>query len=642
MATSDLIISTKKELAEVDKNLEEIETQIQLLLNKQSALQKRRSFLKKHLELQSENKKSSHDWSSESFDWSTTLRSKCNSVFGIQSFRPNQLETINTTMSGLDCILVLPTGAGKSLCYQLPALFDKGYTLVISPLVSLMEDQVMALEKRGVLATMLQADSPKETVTAVYADVTRQPCKLRLLYVTPEKLAKSKRFMNKLEQSYKAGLLSRIAIDEVHCCSQWGHDFRPDYKFLGILKKQFPKVPILGLTATASAGVLVDVQKMLHLTHAQIYKGSFNRKNLHYSVMAKPLTHDECMDTLADMINARFHKQSGIVYCFSRKDTETIAGDLNSRGVRSAPYHAYLDRELRSQTHSRWLEGKVEVIVATIAFGMGIDKPDVRFVIHHSLSKSMENYYQESGRAGRDGLRADCILMYRLANVYKQSCMVFAETTGLEKLYAMVKYCIAQSTCRRALMAEHFSEVWDDTGCGSACDLCQGCRGVTLESSSADCTVQLIYGILDKASRMDTRLTGQKLIEAVMGKGSTQHRMKTASSLNRDRCEFLLGNMLIDGLIREDFHFTPYSTISYIVIGNRKSTLNSNYVESLNTRSPSEKACADARISSVKGVKRSSHNRSETTVKKEKVKVAKKPLVPTASRDEADVIVLSD
>lgn len=575
MAQSELTV--RKELEEVEKLLVEVENEVNALLNKQSSLEQKKKSLKSHLRRLAEQKNSAHSWGTESFDWSVELETKCRSVFGISSFRSHQLEVMNVTLSGVDCILIMPTGAGKSLCFQLPALISSGLTLVISPLVSLMEDQISSLSKRNVNAVMLSSSTEKHTMNAVFADMTSSPCKMKLLYVTPEKLAKSKRFMNKLEQCYKKGLLSRIAIDEVHCCSHWGHDFRPDYKFLGILKRQFPQTPILGLTATASMHVLVDVQKILHLQHAQVYKGSFNRENLCYQVQLKPLDHTECMDKISQLILSKYRNQSGIVYCFSRKDTVSVASDLSARGVMSAAYHADLESCERSRVHNLWTEDKIKVIVATIAFGMGIDKPNVRFVIHHSLSKSVENYYQESGRAGRDGLPADCLLLYRLSDVHRQSCMVFTESTGLAQLYSMMGYCCNLSTCRRKLLAQHFNEVWEETSCSGMCDCCSSQFVDILEPISVERlekSIPLVYEVLDNAKHSDTRLTSQKVLNAVLGKGPSQHRAHKAADLSREHCEYLVAKMLAAGHIKEEFHFTPYSTISYLVIASRKSNLN--------------------------------------------------------------------
>lgn len=572
--------SAKVELTNVKQNIEEITNQIQILKAKQYSLLERKSFLEKHLKLLAERNNGAHDWSAENFGWSARLKEKCETLFGIKSFRDNQLETMNATMSGLDCILIMPTGAGKSLCYQLPATLGAGMTLVVSPLVSLMEDQLMSLAKRDISAVMLNASSSKVEVNTAYADMAKKPCPIKLMYVTPEKLAKSKRFMNKLEQCYKLGSLERIAIDEVHCCSQWGHDFRPDFKFLGILKTQYPKTPILGLTATASTQVLVDVQKILQIPHSQVFQGSFNRKNLYYSVLEKPADHSECMNSIRALIEGRFQNQSGIVYCLTRKDTTTVADDLNSHGIKSAFYHSDMDNSERSRVHSLWLRGKVQVIVATIAFGMGIDKPNVRFVIHHSLSKSIENYYQESGRAGRDGARADCILLFRLADAYRQSCMVFTESTGIEKLYSMVEYCHNQLDCRRTLMAGHFSEILNENDCDSMCDHCNSSDPVKSVASLANIDIStdilLVYEILDKARSKDTMLTGQKVLDALIGKGPKPSRGTTSSQLTKLQCETLIATMLTSGCIREKFHFTPYNTISYLIVGSRCMNISRN------------------------------------------------------------------
>lgn len=568
---SDEELAIQAEILVVEQELKSTEAQIQNLITKQSDLQSKRSLLKKQLKASIERKKSSVDLKSETFEWSEKLRLVAEKSFQITTFRPLQLETMNATLKGFDCIVILPTGAGKSLCYQLPALLSTGVTLVISPLVSLMEDQVMALERLDITASMLNADSSKEKQNSVYSDIGKNPCKLKLLYVTPEKLAKSKRFMNKLEACYKSGSLSRIAIDEVHCCSQWGHDFRPDYKFLGVLKRQFPKTPLLGLTATASRYVLSDVQKILNIPNCEVYRGSFNRPNLRYSVVLKPASHDECMQDMAKLIKEKYNAQSGIVYCFSRKDTAIVADDLTKLGVRSSCYHADLPANVRSRVHSLWMSNKVQVIVATIAFGMGIDKPDVRFVIHHSMSKSVENYYQESGRAGRDAKSADCILYYRQSDVYRQSCMVFTESTGLEKLYNMLEYCLDTSTCRRRLLARHFSETWGNNSCDEQCDFCSGTihQSIQLRGRNVAPDIQRVYEVLDKASAADTRLTGQKVLDGITGKGAAKARASTQSNLTKEQCECLLGWMLVDGLIKEDFHFTPYSTISYLVSASR-------------------------------------------------------------------------
>lgn len=220
-------------------------------------------------------------------------------------------------------------------------------------------------------------------------------------------------FMNKLEKMYDLGRFHRLVIDEVHCCSNYGHDFRPDYKFLGIMKRQFPTICILGLTATATINVIEDIKDILQLKNFVLFKASFNRPNLYYEIRDKPSNHELCVEEIADLIKTKFPKQSGIVYCFSQRECELVASDLRKRVIKAEPYHAQIDADQRSKVHNKWLKNETHVIVATIAFGMGIDKPNCRFVIHHSLSKSLENFYQESGRAGRDGEKAYSILFFR-------------------------------------------------------------------------------------------------------------------------------------------------------------------------------------------------------------------------------------
>jgi ATP-dependent DNA helicase Q1 len=320
------------------------------------------------------------------------------------------------------------------------------------------------LKKRGIAAELLSSSTDNETVNRVhkFLNDSGYSTQLKLLYVTPERMAKSKRLMSALQKSYQNKKLERIAIDEVHCCSILGHDFRPDYKYLGTLKTLFPNTPIIGVTATASRKVLLDVQKILNIRGCLIFNSPFNRPNLFYGVLEKPSETEAVYDLLADLLKNRYAGQSGIIYTFSIKDTETLTSELLQRDCKVRPYHASLEPSQRTSVYQKWMNNEVQAVVATIAFGLGIDKPDCRFVIHHTLSKSMENFYQESGRCGRDGNYAECVLLFKFSDMFKISTMTFAESNGLKNAYSMVNYCINAKKCRRDLFSNYFTEVWNE------------------------------------------------------------------------------------------------------------------------------------------------------------------------------------
>jgi bloom syndrome protein len=419
------------------------------------------------------------------FPWSKDVKKVLSRVFRLRGFRLNQLESINATLAGHDTFVLMPTGGGKSLCYQLPALIDsgktKGVTIVISPLLSLMEDQVNHLRALKVQAFLLNGETDKQAKAHLMKGLHEdKPEKfIRLLYVTPEMLTKNQRMCSVFEDLHRRRKLARIVIDEAHCVSQWGHDFRPDYKQLGSLRDQFPGVPVLALTATATENVKVDVIEQLHMKNPKLFKQSFNRPNLHYEILHK--SNKMVTNDIAQLIKSSYNGQSGIVYCFSRNDCEKVSKELQDKhGIPSHYYHAHLDPSKKREVQADWQSGRYQVIVATIAFGMGIDKPDVRFVIHHSAPKSLEGYYQETGRAGRDGGHSGCYLFYSYGDVLKIQSMINGQDNASfeqkarqsDMLKVVTRFCDNRADCRRKQVLQYFGERFDPKDCGGACDIC--------------------------------------------------------------------------------------------------------------------------------------------------------------------------
>ena len=431
--------------------------------------------------------------------------------FGFDRFLPLQEEIITKVLAKRDTLVLMPTGGGKSLCYQLPALRLKGLTLVVSPLIALMKDQVDGLRADGVPAGLLNSTLAAQEANQVQ-DQARQG-KIKILYVAPERLALPgfQRFLQSLD-------VSLIAIDEAHCISEWGHDFRPDYRNLKSLRRDFPGVPVIALTATATEPVREDIVNQLGLDKPEIFISSFNRPNLTYTIQPKA----EPLGSLLHLLE-KHQGGSAIIYRFSRKATEETALELSERGFSARPYHAGLERDLRRETQEKFIRDQVQIVVATIAFGMGIDKPDVRLVVHYDLPKTVEGYYQETGRAGRDGLPSDCVLFYSYGDRSKQEYFISQIEDDDErekahnKLDQVLVLCDLQ-TCRRAYLMEYLGESWPQTDCGG-CDIC------LLPREEFDAT-EIAQKILSTAIRTGERFGVNYLVDVLRGSANKAVRTR--------------------------------------------------------------------------------------------------------------------
>jgi len=423
--------------------------------------------------------------------------------FGYDEFRPLQEEIIHNVLDKKDSLVLMPTGGGKSLCYQLPALTFEGITLVISPLIALMKDQVDSLKENGISAAYINSSLSTAEISEIKYKVMNNGVKI--LYIAPERLA-----MNEFRDFLNNIIIDLVAVDEAHCISEWGHDFRPEYRNLKKLKTLFPGVPIIALTATATRRVSDDIVRQLSLEDGGIFTSSFNRENLSFSILRKK----DAFDKLVKLLEK--HKgESAIIYCFSRKDTETIAESLKTEGFNAMPYHAGLDQETRANTQDRFVKDKIDIIVATIAFGMGIDKPDIRLVVHYTFPKTLEGYYQEIGRAGRDGLPSRCVMFYSYGDTIKHDFFIkkiedeAAQNHAREKLDQVVNYCEIPD-CRRKYLLKYFDEDYKK-------DNCKGCDNCLSEKITFDATI-VAKKILSAIIRTNNRFGRNYIVDVLKGR----------------------------------------------------------------------------------------------------------------------------
>ena len=471
-------------------------------------------------------------------------------VFGFESFKGNQEAIIKSILSGNNTFVLMPTGGGKSLCYQLPALITEGTTIVVSPLIALMKNQVDMIRNFGAdsgIAHVMNSSLSKAELLQVKQDLSSG--KTKLLYVAPESLTKDEtlEFLRGLKISF-------IAIDEAHCISEWGHDFRPEYRRLRpIINAINPKLPVIALTATATVKVQKDILKNLEITNAKIFKSSFDRSNLYYEV--RPKTKDVVKDIIK-YIKSNPGK-SGIVYCLSRKKVEELAEVLVANGIRALPYHAGLDSQTRRENQDKFLMEEVDIIVATIAFGMGIDKPDIRFVIHHDIPKSLEGYYQETGRAGRDGGEGKCIAFYDYEDIHKLEKFnkgkdVAEQEIARELLNETVTYA-ESSVCRHKLLLHYFGENYETENCGS-CDNCvnpktrfDGKEDVKLVLEAIVATKQLF-----KTKHIAELLAGKATGDIITAKHDTNEFFGAGDDNDEKYWTSIIRQSIVNGLLSKD------------------------------------------------------------------------------------------
>jgi ATP-dependent DNA helicase Q1 len=497
-------------------------------------------------------------------------------VFKLSEWRSPQKEIINAVLSRRDVLVIMPAGSGKSLTYQLPAVLqtDGKVFFVVSPLLALMVDQIDHLGKFGVRSVMISSTTSKDEQKEIWNELLGSSSSasnsgpIRLVYVTPEFLARSRKMRSQLSKLNAMNKIGMFVIDEAHCCSQWGHDFRTDYRKLNLIRTLWRDVPIMALTATAPHSVRKDIVSLLQMRDPILFFKSVKRENLFYSVLEKKSPTD-ATSSIGKLIKAKYANACGLVYCLQRKETEEVAKVLQKDfGIKAIAFHADLSHQERDSRFRRWCDGRINVIVATVAFGMGIHKSDVRFVFHHTMSKSLSAYYQESGRAGRDGLPAECTLFYSPFDASRISALSCNEVNGIGHLRSMIRYAQAKKDCcRNRIIVEHFEEtMWnsDSDGeapastCQSQCDLCT--QDSELNEVDVTTACQAVLNMLESLANSDrkTMIQWEKELSGIDS---------TFKSLSKNQRGEVLMEMLLQFALDFEFVANAYAINAYILRG---------------------------------------------------------------------------